>query len=325
MTNGPRKRILGKTGIEVPEVGVGLWAAGGKSWGPTNDQEIFDLIDRALDLGVDFFDTADVYGDGHSEVLLGESMKGRRDEFVVATKIGWINFDPEKNQSQYTSPEKIVQGVEENLKRLQTDYVDIIQDHIDIPDGNVDNFLEGFERLKAAGKVRAFGISTGNFELLKEFDKHDNTGTLQIDYSILNRTPESEIFPYVLEKNIGVLVRGPLAMGILTGKFNKDSKFGEGDFRARWHENSDEYEIFLDDLRKVELVKPLVKDQTMAQFALQFVLHHQAVSTVIPGAKNIKQLEDNLKPAFVDPLDQDVLKKIEGITPVGGGRKIWPA
>ena len=114
------KRVLGKSGIEVPVVSVGLWAIGGDAWGPTEDQESLNVIDRALELGIDFFDTADVYGGGHSEELLGQSMKGRRDQFIVATKIGWQNFSDERGQSAYDTPEKLVSGVETNLRRLDT-------------------------------------------------------------------------------------------------------------------------------------------------------------------------------------------------------------
>ena len=320
-----RKRRFGKTDLKISEVGFGLWAAGGTSWGATEDKAIFDAIDFAIDSGINFFDTADVYGDGHSEVLLGKAMKDRRDKFIVATKIGWQGFDGENGSTAYTTVEKLVAGVESNLKRLDTDHVELIQSHINIQDPTMEIFLEGFQKLQKDGKVLAYGVSTSDFDYLKQFNHDGMTSTLQIDYSVLNRTAEDEIFPYCLENDIGVLVRGPLAMGIMTGKFDKDVKFEEGDFRSRWYENADEYEIFLNDLEKVEQVRPLLSGQTMAQFALQFVLDHEAVSAVIPGAKNVKQLNDNIQAAVLEPLSKDVMQKLEAITPVGGGRKIWPA
>ena len=320
-----RKRRFGKTDLMISEVGFGLWAAGGTTWGKTEDQAIFDAIDAALDAGVNFFDTADVYGDGHSEELLGKAMKGRRDEFIVATKIGWQGFNDVKKQSAYDSVEKLVAGVESNLKRLQTDHVELIQSHIDFREGTMEVFLEGFQKLKKEGKVLNYGVSTSDFEYLKAFNHDGNAATLQIDYSLLNRTAEAEILPYCEANDVGVLVRGPLAMGILTGKFDKDVKFAESDFRNRWLENEDEYAIFLNDLEKVEQVRPLLSGQTMAQFALQFVLANPAVSAVIPGAKNVRQLEDNVQAAVMAPLSEDVLMKLAEITPVGGGRKIWPA
>lgn len=319
------KRVLGKSGIEVPVVSVGLWAIGGDQWGETEDQESLNVIDRALELGINFFDTADVYGDGHSEELLGQSMKGRRDEFIIATKIGWKNFDGERGQSAYTTPEKLIEGVETNLRRLKTDYIDVIQYHVDFREPTMEAVVEGFQNLQQAGKIRAYGVSTSNFEYLKAFNHDNKASNLQIDYSILHRMPENEIFPYCQDKNLGILVRGPLAMGILTGKFDANTRFPDGDFRQRWHENEEEYEIFLQDLKKVDQLRPLAKDRTLAQLALQFSITHPAVTCVIPGAKTVKQLEENTRAATLPRLSSAEQAHIDEVTPPGGGRKIWPA
>ncbi|MFO8036905.1 MAG: aldo/keto reductase [Anaerolineales bacterium] len=319
------RRVLGKSGLKVSEIGFGLWAAGGDVWGPTDDEEILNAIDYALDHGVNFFDTADVYGGGHSEELLGKAMAGRRDQFIVATKIGWLDFDGEEGKSAYTSVEKLIAGVESNLKRLNTDYIDVIQSHIDFRDPTMEIFLEGFQKLEKAGKVKAYGVSTSDFEYLKAFNQDGKCSTLQIDYSILNRTPEKEILPYCQENQIGVIVRGALAMGILTGKFSPQTRFPEGDFRRRWHENEDEYEVFLNDLDIVDQLRPLVEDRSLAQLALQFVISHPAVTTVIPGIKNVEQAEANIQTGRMDPLSTAVKSKIDQIVPPEGGRKIWPA
>jgi aryl-alcohol dehydrogenase-like predicted oxidoreductase len=319
------KRILGKSGIEVTKIGVGLWAIGGDQWGEVDDRDSLDMIDAALDLGINFFDTADVYGDGHSEELLGKAMKGRRDQFVVATKIGWRGFDGDKGASAYDTVEKLIAGVESNLERLQTDYVDVIQSHIDFHDPTMEIFVEGFQKLQAQGKVRAYGVSTSNFEYLKAFNVDNKASTLQIDYSILNRTPEKNIFPYTIENDIGVLVRGPLAMGILTGKFTKDTRFEDSDFRQNWIKNEDEHQVFLSDLEKVEKLKPLTDGRSLAQLAIQFVIQHPAVTLAIPGAKRISQLKENVKAALEPELTPEDLALIDSITPPGGGRKIWPA
>jgi aryl-alcohol dehydrogenase-like predicted oxidoreductase len=212
-----KKRILGKTDIEVTEIGLGLWAAGGSSWGPTDDDESLSAIDFALDSGVNFFDTSDVYGNGHSEELLGKAMHGRRDQFIVATKIGWQNFNDDLGQSAYDTVDKLVAGVESNLRRLQTDCIDVIQSHISYREPTMEIFLEGFQKLQQQGKVRAYGVSTSDFEYLQAFNHDGRCATLQIDYSILNRTAEADILPYCQANNIGVIVRGALAMGILTG------------------------------------------------------------------------------------------------------------
>jgi aryl-alcohol dehydrogenase-like predicted oxidoreductase len=318
-------RVLGKSGIAVTAMGIGLWAIGGNEWGATDDRDSLAAIDAALDAGITFFDTSDVYGDGHSEQLLGRAMKGRRDRFIVATKIGWRGFDGERRRTAYDTVEKLIAGVESNLRRLQTDYVDVIQSHISFRDPTMEVFLAGFQQLHRAGKVRAYGVSTSDLDYLKAFSADGLCATLQTDYSILNRTPEAAIFPYCQEQNIGVIVRGPLAMGILTGKFSADTRFGEGDFRRRWHENPDEHQTYLDDLAKVERLRPLAQGRTLAQVALQFTLAHPAVSVVIPGAKNAAQLRDNVQAALLPPLTRRELAQIDAITPPGGGRKIWPA
>ena len=320
-----QKRILGKSGIEITKIGVGLWAIGGDEWGEGQDQESLDMISAALDMGINFFDTADVYGVRHSEELLGKAMKGRRDKVIVANKIGWLGFDGEKQATQYDSLDKLMSGVEGNLKRLQTEYVDLIQCHIDFHEPNMEIFVEGFQKLQQQGKVRAYGVSTSDFAYLQAFNAENETSTLQIDYSILNRTPEKEIFPYTKENDLGVLVRGPLAMGILTGKFSKDSRFGEGDFRRNWLNNEDEHQIFLNDLEKVENLKSLTNHRSLAQLAIQFVMQHPAVTVAIPGAKRISQLKENVKAALMPELTPDDLAYIDSITPPSGGRKIWPA
>lgn len=320
-----QERTLGKSDIAVTEIGMGLWAAGDDEWGPTDDQDILDAIDLALDKGVTFFDTADVYGAGHSEKLLGKAMQGRRDRFIVATKIGWQGFDEEARKTAYDTVDKLVAGVESNLRRLQTDYVDLIQSHIDFRDPTMEIFLEGFQRLQRDGKVRAYGVSTSDFEYLKAFHADGGCATLQVDYSILNRTAEENILPYCQEHNIGVIVRGALAMGILTGKYDAETRFAEGDFRRSWHENPDEYATYLDDLAKVEQLRPFANGRSLAQLALQFTLAHPAVTTVIPGARNPRQMRENIEAGLLPPLTEAEMAQIDAIVPPGGGRKIWPA
>ncbi len=323
--SGIKIRHLGKSNIEIPEMGLGLWAIGGAMWGPVEDNESVNTIHAALDSGITFFDTADVYGDGHSEEILGRAMQGKRDRFILATKIGWRNFNDQKQQTAYDTATKFIEGVETNLKRLNTDYIDVLQSHISFRDPTMEVFLEGFRKLKEQGKIKAFGLSTSDFEYLKAFNLEDDCASLQIDYSILNRTAEAEIIPYCKEHNIGIIVRGALAMGILTGKFSAHSKFAEGDFRKRWLENPDEKEIFLNDLGNVEKLRELTNGKTLAQLALQFVLANPDISVVIPGAKRASQLQENIKAALLPPLTQAELKLIDKLVPGGGGRKIWPA
>lgn len=319
-------RPLGKSGIDVTIIGLGLWAVRGDQWGQVDDRSTLDTIDAALDAGITFYDTADVYGNGHSEELLGQAMQGRRDRFIVASKIGWRGFDDARRTTAYDTVEKLIVGVESSLRRLQTDYLDVIQSHINFRDPTMEVFLEGFQRLQREGKVRAYGVSTSDFEYLQAFNADGGCATLQVDYSILNRTPESEIFPYCQTHRIGVIVRGPLAMGLLTGKFSAETVFEDGDFRRNWLTDPEQNAIYRHDLAVVERLRPLATDgRTLAQLALQFVLAHPAVSTVIPGAKSPAQLRENLGALTAPELTPAEMIRINEIVPPGGGRKIWPA
>lgn len=321
-----RRPLGARSGIDVSEVGIGLWAVSASEWGPADDEDSLDAIEAALGLGVNFFDTADVYGAGHSEELLGKAMKGRRDSFVVATKIGWIDFDREADRSQYDTVDSLVAGVEQSLRRLATDYVDVIQCHINHTEQNSSVFIEGFRSLKEAGKVKAWGVSTSDPDHLRQFNAGGDCDVLQTDYSILNRTAEKELLPYCADNGIGVIVRGPLAMGLLTGKYSADDTFPEGDFRRAWIDDPIQHEQYLSDLAVVDDLREVVPDgETMAQFALRFVLSNPAVSTVIPGARNRHQAEANSTAGLKPPLSDHERESVDRLVPPGGGRKIWPA
>ncbi len=321
------QRPLGsRSGIEVTDLGLGLWAVAGSEWGPVEDRGSLEAIEAALDAGITFFDTADVYGAGHSEELLGQAMKGRRDRFVAATKIGWTEFDREADHSQYDTVEKLIEGVEGSLRRLDTHYVDVIQCHINYVEKNTDVFIEGFRRLKEEGKVRAWGLSTSDIDQIRYFNAEGDCDVLQIDYSILNRTPEAEILPYCQQHGIGVIVRGPLAMGLLTGKFSAQDTFPEGDFRRAWIEDPEQNAQFLADLEVVDALRPVVPaGEPLSQFALRFTRSHPAVSTVIPGARDRRQSEANAAAALAPLLSVDEQAGVDAVVPPAGGRKIWPA
>ncbi|MEY2930677.1 MAG: hypothetical protein RL033_1426 [Pseudomonadota bacterium] len=319
-------RTLGKSGIKVTEIGLGLWAAGGGEWGQPGDADSLRAIDAALEAGVNFFDTSDVYGNGHSEELLGQAMRGRRDRFIVATKIGWRGFDGQQRRTAYQTVAQLIAGVESNLERLKTDYVDVIQSHISFRDPTMEVFLEGFQKLKRDGKVRAYGMSSSDFEYIQAFTQDGHCATLQIDYSLLNRTPEGAIFDHCQRNGIGVIVRGALAMGILTGKLDEQSSFGEGDFRRKWLSDPEQNAIYRRDLGHVAELRELERGgRTLAQAALQFTLEHPAVSTVIPGARDARQVASNVGAASAPALQREDWALIDRVTPPRGGRKIWPA
>jgi len=288
-------RTLGKTGWQVSVIGLGTWNIGGQ-WGEVDDRTALATVWRAYECGVNFFDTADAYGEppGRSEELLGKALQGIRQEVFIATKVGnWARRHG--HPLPYTSPLHIIACCHASLYRLRTDYIDLYQCHIGDPtDAEIDVFLEAFERLKEQGKIRAYGISTNSLSALQRFNKLGTCSTCQLDYSILNRAPEKDLLLYCQEQNIGVIVRGPLAKGVLSGKFTPDTVFTD-EVRRSWNEGP-RREKFLKQLEVVERLRFLERDgRTLAQAALQFVLSHPAVSCAIPGAKSPQQAEANAK------------------------------
>lgn len=293
-------RTLGKTGLHVSEIGLGMWAMGGDAWGPMDDKESLIAIHRARELGVNFFDTADQYGFGHSEELLGRFLATvPRDQVYVGSKVGLFRGEDQSLPNPYSTPEIIIHDCEQSLRRLGTEYIDIYQDHL-WWDENVEVFADAFVRLRDQGKVRFLGVSTNDMDYIRHFDQAvGGMDVLQIDYSILNREPEQEALPYCQQHNIGVIARGSLGMGKLTGKFTAATTFPKGDWRRDWIEG-DEREEFLRDINLVEQLRFLEHDRTLGQAALAYVLTNPAVSVTIPGAKNARQVDENV--AAIDHL-----------------------
>ncbi|HEX2909905.1 MAG TPA: aldo/keto reductase [Chloroflexia bacterium] len=310
-------RQLGKSGIEVSEIGFGAWAIGGDAWGPVEDRNSVETITRALELGVTFIDTADVYGDGRSEKLVAQAIKGQRAKLVIATKGGLMGHhrDP-KREPVYDRPEKVIQACDNSLRRLETDYIDVYFCHLwwDKPE-ETEAFMRAFEELKKAGKIRLAGVSTEDFAYIQHFNREGTLDVVELDYSLLNRKVEKEVLPYLKERGIGVVVRGPLRMGLLTGKFNSQSTFPEGDIRQNWPKEA----WFKESLAKVERLRPLTENNqaglaSLGQLALRFVLTHEAVSVAIPGAKTPQQVEENVAASIRPLLSEDEQRKIEEVT-----------
>ena len=307
-------RDLGRSGIRVSEIGFGAWAIGGDAWGPVEDRDSLAAMERALELGINFLDTADVYGDGRSESLVAKAIEGRRDEVVISTKGGLMGHhrDPDR-EPVYDTPEKVVEALEASLRRLGTDHVDVYFCHIwwDKHE-ETEAFIEAFERLKRDGKVRAAGVSTNDLDHIKHFDRDGGLDAVQLDYSILNREPEKEVLPYLQERGIGVVVRGPLRMGLLTGKFTRETAFPEGDIRVGWPEEA----WFGESLDRVDELRPLEDGRTLGQVALRYVLGHPAVSVAIPGAKTPAQVEANAAASTRPLLSDEDLRVIREAAPL---------
>jgi myo-inositol catabolism protein IolS len=311
-----RYRRLGKTGLQVSEIGLGLWAIGGDAWGPVDDRDSLASIARAYELGVNLFDTADTYGRGHSEVLLGQWLKGApRDKVIVATKVGlWHTGDDRPNA--YIKKEMVFESCEASLKRLGLETIDLYQCHV-WWDENVEVFAEAFADLKRQGKIRFAGVSTNEIDELKHFDAASGgLDVLQVGYSLINRGPEKESLPYCLAHDIGVITRGSLGMGRLTGKMTAATTFPEGDVRRNWLK-PERYPQFAGEVSKAEQMQRLARaDRTLAQVALEFVLHHPAVTTSIPGAKRPAQVAENVRASDgAPPLTPEELAFLDQVFP----------
>jgi aryl-alcohol dehydrogenase-like predicted oxidoreductase len=302
--------VLGKTGWEVSAVGMGCWGIAGQ-WGPVEEKEAITTMQRAIDLGVNLFDTADAYGTemGTSEELVGHALVSYRKDVFIATKVGnWARRFG--HPLPYTHPLHITGCCDASLYRLKTDYIDIYQCHISgLEEPGI--FLEAFEGLVQAGKVRAYGISTDSLNVLQQFNRDGNCAVCQLNYSTLRRDAELALLPYCQENNIGTLIRGPLAQGILTGKFTPEATFTDW-VREDWNVG-EARERFLRNLQIVDKLGFLENEtRNMAQAALQFVLAHPGVTCPIPGAKNVAQVEANAA-AAAGELSDDELQRINQI------------
>ncbi|MDC3424405.1 aldo/keto reductase [Aquibacillus sp. 3ASR75-11] len=310
-----RYRQLGNTDMKVSELSFGTWAIGG-AWGKTDDQESLRALDRAMDEGVNFFDTADVYGDGHSEELLAKATKGKEDKIHIATKFcraGDIH-DPETY-----SMESVSNYCENSLKRLNREQIDLFQIHCPpfeiLKNGQV---FEVLDRLKEQGKIRYYGVSVETVEEGLFSLEQPNVSTLQIIFNIFRQKALDSLLPKAKDQGVGILARVPLASGLLTGKFNTNSTF-ESDDHRQFNRNGEAFNVGetfagLPFEKGVELSRELEwisqERGNMTRAALKWILEHDAISCVIPGFKNVKQVEDNLKALEVKDFSKEELDRI---------------
>jgi aryl-alcohol dehydrogenase-like predicted oxidoreductase len=300
---------LGKTGWQVSAISMGCWGIGGQ-WGPVEEAEAIRTIHEARDLGVNLFDTADSYGMGASEELVGKALRDRREGVYIATKVG--NFARRANAPlSFDTPHHVYLCCDASLGRMKIDTIDLYQCHIgDLQNPSV--FLEAFERLVERGKIRAYGISTDRLTVAQAFNRAGGCAAVQLNYSLLNQGAARGLLPWCAENDIGTLIRGPLAQGVLAGKFATDTRFDDS-VRAGWNEGEGR-QRFLRRLEQVEQIHFLEQPgRSLAQAALQWVLANPAVTCAIPGAKSVEQIRSNAGAAD-GALSADELARVTELT-----------
>jgi aryl-alcohol dehydrogenase-like predicted oxidoreductase len=311
-------RTLGRTGWKISEISFGAWAIGG-AWGSVDDTESIAALHAALDGGVNFFDTADVYGDGRSERLLARLKKDRREHFYIATKAG--RRLPKQTPEGY-SRKNLTGWIERSLKNLQTDSLDLLQLHCPHPDVFYRPEVFGIlDDLVAAGKVRHYGVSVEKVEEALKAIEYPNVQSVQIIFNIFRQRPAELFFHEAQRRKVGILARVPLASGMLSGKISSASKFAKDDHRNfnRHGEAFDRGETFAGvdfetALRAVDELRALTpRNVTLAQLALRWILEFPAVTCSIPGAKRPGQVMENIAAADLPALSAATMKKIRSI------------
>ena len=311
-------RTLGKTGFKVSEISLGTWQLGGR-WGEEFNYETAEtILAKAVDEGVNFIDTADVYNEGLSEKAIGKFLKKTGRRIYVATKAG-RRLNPHTTEGY--NKKNIAGFVDDSLTNLDLEAIDLIQLHC--PTTEVYSRPEVFgilDELVEKGKILSYGVSVEKVEEALEAIQYPNLATVQIIYNMFRHKPAERFFIQAKDKNVGIIVRVPLASGMLTGKFKKDTVFSKGDHRFFNREgqafNKGEtfsgvpYEI---GLKAVEELKKVFPEGKLAQYALRWILMNDCVSSVIPGASRVSQIEDNVKASDIPPLTDKQMEKVSEI------------
>jgi aryl-alcohol dehydrogenase-like predicted oxidoreductase len=322
-------RKIGRSGIEVGDIGVGTWVlggpfhAGGKplGWGKVDDNESVRVLRRAVELGANLIDTADVYGAGHAERVIGRAVKGRRDEVVIATK--WGNTFDEATKEMgpaNSSPEYVRTAVESSLRRLDTDYVDILQLHVEIQADEVDGVVAACDKLVDEGKIRAYGASTDDVKLADSFAYAGWASVVQHQLNVLDDAPE--MLALCDRWDLASLNRSPLAMGLLSDRINADTQLAGDDIRAqdpawlRWFTDGRPDPGFL---ARRDAIRDILRGngRTLVQGALAWNLARSARTIPIPGCRTLAQVEENLGTLSRPPLTVDELTEIAKLDRAG--------
>ncbi len=295
------------TDLKISAVGLGTWVFGSDFWGGSQERDCADAVAAALDWGVNWIDTAPIYGYGLAERIVGRALKGRRSQFVLATKCGLLGRG--QGITNDLTPESIRAEVEDSLSRLQVDHIDLYQCHWPDPRTPIERTMEAMMKLKTQGKIRYIGVSNFDILLLRRAVNLADIVTLQSQYSMLERSLEKEILPFLQEKKKGLLAYGPLAGGILTGKYTEEPKFKDPDARAFFYKFY-AGQPFTQTQRLVESLKKI--NRPLNQIAINWVRQQPGVAGVIVGCRDAKQLEQNATAANWD-LSTDQISQINAL------------
>lgn len=312
-------RPLGRTGWDVSTIGFGAWAIGGDDWGRTDDRESLRALHRAIDLGVNFIDTADVYGDGHSERLVAQVRRERSEPLIIATKAG-RRLQP--HTSSGYNRKNLTAFVDRSLENLDTEAIDLLQLHC--PPSEVYDTPEVFgilDDLVQAGKLRYYGVSVEQVDEAIRALQFPNVQSVQIIFNMFRLKPADRFLALARERNVGIIARVPLASGLLTGKFRPDSTFAASDHR-NYNRHGEAFDVgetfsgvdYETGLRAVEALREIAPGgASLAQTALRWLLMHPEVTTTIPGAKDTQQAEENVRAAEMAPLSDGVMTRVRTV------------
>ena len=309
---------FGKTDLLVSPLVLGTWVTGGWAWGGADEKEALAAVMRALELGINFIDTAPVYGFGKSEEIVGRAIKEcGREKVVVATKCG-LEWDEKERIRRNSSPGRILQEVDDSLKRIGVDCIDLYQIHWPDPAVAFEDSMKTMFKIREQGKIRHIGVSNFSRSQIERIMRLGEVYSLQPSYNMFEREAEKELLPFCLENEIAVLGYGGLCRGLLTGKFKGDERFPRGDLRRTDPKfKPDRFKIYV---KAVDAIKPIAASygKSPAQFALRWALHQPGVTCVIAGARTARQAEDNagalgwtIKPEELRKVDKILAAKIK--------------
>ncbi len=299
-------RKLGSSDLNVSVIGYGAWGIGGAPfWSTEGDHASLSSIKKAFDLGINFFDTAPVYGFGHSEKLIGQALKSVRDKVIIATKCGLL-WDKEQLGSikKSAKADSICKEIDQSLERLETDYIDLYQVHWPDVDTPQEETMEALLKIKEQGKIRHIGVSNYSVQQMEDCLKVGPVVSLQPEYSLLQRKIEAETVPFCLANEIGIIAYSPLASGVLTGKYDKDTQFK--DWRGKGILGEFTGDAFVRNVEKVDQLKKIAEGlgKSCGQTAVNWVLQQPGLASALVGVKNPKQLEDNIKAVGWTPSEE---------------------